>query len=197
MRSLASALDFLGVRSKVSSDATEVDAATHVILPGVGAFDAAMRAMHERDLYEPLRVAALTRRVPVLGVCLGMQLLFEGSEEGEREGLSILGGRAQRLGRDDAGEFKVPHVGFAAVSGYQATGLFSGLGQQSYFYFTHSYAVSSVSVAANCGECQHAMRFVAGFQRENVCGVQFHPEKSQSTGLHLLSNFFFMGREPR
>jgi glutamine amidotransferase len=189
MRSLSSALGFLGVPHRITQAASDLESATHVVLPGVGAFDAAMRAMNEHGLAEPIRAAALERKVPTLGVCLGMQLLFEGSAEGRERGLGLLSGRAEKLSPDVANQHKVPHVGFAAVGGYEETGFFAGLGRQAHFYFTHSYAVPALS-DANIAHCEHVTPFVAAFQRGKVCGAQFHPEKSQSTGLHLLGNFF-------
>ena len=189
IRSLRSALNFLGVSHQIVTDSVDIVSATHLVLPGVGAFDTAMAAMNRLGLYEPVRMAALSRRLPTLGVCLGMQLLFERSEEGDLPGLGLIEGESTRLTTNAESPYKVPHVGFASVSGYNESGLFAGLGPTAQFYFTHSYAVSFTK-DANVAMCDHARPFVAAFQIENICGAQFHPEKSQSTGLHLLSNFF-------
>ena len=187
--SLSSALTYLGAEHVITSSASALDSATHVILPGVGAFDAAMQAMERLSLIEPLTRYSADRSRPLFGVCLGMQLLFEGSEEGRRPGLGVMQGRSVRLGSDVRSRWKVPHVGFSSVYGFNQTGLFSEFGQSAHFYFTHSYAIPALDDEANIGLCDHAQPFVAAFQRANVCGAQFHPEKSQSQGLRAISNF--------
>ena len=194
IRSLTSALAYLGVPHLVSRDPTGLDDASHVILPGVGSFDPAMLSMERLGFTAPLRSHAANGK-PLIGVCLGLQLLAEGSEEGEQPGLGLIAGRSTRLTADSASHRKVPHVGFASIRGHRDEGLFKDIGTPSEFYFTHSYGLPEVDEAgANVSWCDHSHRFVAGFQRGNVCGVQFHPEKSQSTGLRLLSNFFELSR---
>ena len=191
IRSLTSALSYLGIVHVVTDNSTTLDEATHVILPGVGSFDAAMRSMERLSFIEPLREYALTQRKPLIGVCLGMQLLCEGSEEGEHDGLRLIAGRSRKLIANGESHRKVPHVGFASVYGHSAVGLFKDIATPSEFYFTHSYALNSVEGnELNATWCDHSEPFIAGFQVANICGVQFHPEKSQSTGLRLLSNFF-------
>lgn len=194
VRSLASALSYLGAHYSVGEDASVLEGATHAILPGVGAFDTAMQKIDESSLARPLRAFALERRFPLLGVCLGMQLLCESSEEGVRAGLGIARGRFRRLRTDGGSAHKVPHVGFSAVYGFESAGLFGQLLDEPHFYFTHSYALTPVGGSqGNYALCDHAEPFVAGFQQGNVCAVQFHPEKSQSAGLRLLSNFLELG----
>jgi imidazole glycerol-phosphate synthase subunit HisH len=188
IRSLTAALSWLGAVHEVTTDPTVLDAASHVLLPGVGAFDAAMDRIDELGLRGPLRAAANGGK-PLLGVCLGMQLLFEESEEGAARGLGLAPGRVVRLEAARERGIKVPHVGFSPVYGHRSEGLFDGLGPIADFYFTHSYAAREISDDANAGFCDHACPFLAAFERGNLCGVQFHPEKSQSTGLALLSNF--------
>ncbi len=187
--SLSSALRFLGAPFEVTADPLRVAAASHLILPGVGAFDPASRQLHEQGLLQPLRDFALTQRRPLLGVCLGMQLLFEGSAEGERNGTGLLPGRLVRLESETGGSYRVPHVGFAPVTGFAPTGLFDGLAPDSMFYFTHSFARRDAVPDTNSAMCAHTFPFVAAVQRDNICGVQFHPEKSQANGLRLLANF--------
>jgi glutamine amidotransferase len=187
MRSLTSALAYLGAPYTVTTTADDVAGATHVILPGVGAYDAAMSSMHRLGLYDALREHGARR--PLLGVCLGMQLLFEGSDEGEHAGLGLVPGRFHRLAPPAESDGKVPHVGFARVSGFAGAPLYAGFGPEAYFYFTHSYALTTPPPADAVGVCEYAQPFVATFQRGHLCGAQFHPEKSQSSGLRLLSNF--------
>lgn len=185
--SLASALQFLGVPFDVSTDPAAVLAATHVILPGVGAFDAAARQLADQGLVPALREHALRRRRPLLGVCVGMQLLFSGSEEGVLPGTGLITGRLHRLA-PGAG-YRVPHVGFSPVHGFAPHALFEGFREGACFYFTHSYATTVEIPGANVARCTHAQPFVAALQAGNICGVQFHPEKSQANGLQLLANF--------
>jgi len=187
--SLTSALMYLGVRPVVTSDPAEVPSASHVILPGVGAFDAGMERLSGLSLAGPLRTHAIEHQRPLLGVCLGMQLLFDESEEGRLSGLGLVCGRSRILRATHPLMHKVPHVGFSPVYDYQETGLFKGIGPRAHFYFTHSYALQGIEEGCNVGRCDHAEPFVAAFQKRGICGVQFHPEKSQSTGLRLLSNF--------
>lgn len=193
IRSLMSALNFLGVAHRVISSAADLASATHVILPGVGAYDAAMKSMRRLDLALALREHALERRLPIMGVCLGMQLLFEGSDEGQLPGLGIMPGYFQRLQASPTAGSKVPHVGFSPVHGFHPRGLFAGFGNAPHFYFTHSYAMPKISAQCNIAWCEHSQPFVAAFQMDNVGGAQFHPEKSQSAGLRLLSNFIEVG----
>ena len=193
IRSLTSALSFLGASHVVSGEASALAQATHAILPGVGAFDAAMEAIGERSMMAPLRDDASERGMPLLGVCLGMQLLCEGSDEGSLPGLGLAPGRCIRLEPDPSIGRKVPHVGFSQVDGYQEEGLFNELGSRSDFYFTHSYALPALEDGSNVGLCGHGKPFVAAFQSGKICGAQFHPEKSQSAGLRLLSNFLDLG----
>lgn len=189
IRSLVAALAYLGVEPVQVSDPQGLEDAHHVVLPGVGAYDAAMESLTAHKLVEPLRRHALERGRPLLGVCLGMQLLFTGSDEGERAGLDILPGRFSLLKPDSSVRRKVPHVGFAAVRGFKATGLFSGLGDHADFYFTHSYALRDFAADGNVAWGRHGEPFVAAFQCGLISGAQFHPEKSQSSGLRFLSNF--------
>lgn len=173
----------------MTAEAEELSQASHVILPGVGAFDAAMERIEALGLYEVLRTIALDTKVPFLGVCLGMQLMFDSSEEGERSGLRLMPGRFTKLTADIGVKLKVPHVGFDRTYGYRREGMFAEQAESAHFYFTHSFALNSLEADCNVAMCDHSSPFVAAFQHENVCGVQFHPEKSQSTGLQLLADF--------
>jgi imidazole glycerol-phosphate synthase subunit HisH len=183
--SLASALRFLGATFEVSSDPAALRASSAVILPGVGAFQAAAERLDALGLREPLRARAADG-LPILGVCLGMQLLFAGSEEGPGEGLGLLAGRCERLGATPG--VKVPHVGFDTVSYPESTWLHDELGAEADYYFTHSYAVRATDAAA-VGRCGYDGGLVAVVEDWPVLGAQFHPEKSQTSGLRLLLAF--------
>lgn len=183
--SLASALRFLGATFEVTNDPASLRASSAVILPGVGAFQAAAERLDALGLREPL-CARVTDGLPILGVCLGMQLLFAGSEEGPGDGLGLLTGRCERLGATPGA--KVPHVGFDTVSYPEGTWLREELGAEADYYFTHSYAVRTTDAAA-VGRCGYDGGLVAVVEDWPVLGAQFHPEKSQTSGLKLLLAF--------
>ncbi len=189
IQSLMAAIEYLGAEFEVTGDFRVVANGSHVILPGVGAYDAAMKTMAERSLVDVLKEWAIVKERPLLGVCLGMQLLCESSEEGVLPGLGLAPGRFRRLQAVAHAQYKVPHVGFAEVYGYERSGIYDGLGERECFYFTHSYALEQTGADYRTALCDHSQPFVAAFQKGNVCGVQFHPEKSQATGLKVLANF--------
>jgi glutamine amidotransferase len=194
VRSLAAALAFLGAPHRVTEDPAAIATASHVVLPGVGAWDAAVTALDARGARPALAAHVHVRRRPLLGICLGMQLLFEASDEGTRPGLGLLPGRFRRLTAAPAAGHVVPHARFAPVTGHADSGLFGGLGASPCFYFTHSYALHALDGApAETTWCRHAESFVAAFARGPLCGAQFHPEKSQGTGLRFLANFLARG----
>ena len=183
--SLASALRFLGATFEVTSDPVALRSSTAVILPGVGAFQIAAERLDALGLRAPLR-DRVADGMPILGVCLGMQLLFAGSEEGPGDGLGLLDGRCERLGATPG--VKVPHVGFDTVHYPEGSWLREELGAEADYYFTHSYAVRS-SENVQVGRCDYDGGLVAVIDDWPVLGAQFHPEKSQTSGLRLLLAF--------
>lgn len=175
------AFERLGVSPTVSSDAAVISAASHVLLPGVGAAAPAMARLREAGLVECLR----TLQQPLLGICLGMQLLFEHSEEGGVDGLGLLSGRVCRL--SDCDGLRVPHMGWNRLQPRRSVPLLDGVAAGSQAYFVHSYAAP---VTADCiASCDYGGDFAAVVQRGNVMGAQFHPERSAAVGARLLSNF--------
>jgi len=159
--------------------------ADKLILPGVGAFGSAMENLSQMDLLEPLRTAVGEGK-PLLGICLGLQLLFQESEEyGLHEGLGVFDGRVRRL---PAG-VKVPHIGWNQVRIARESALLEGISDSSFFYFVQSYVVDPGDEDLVVGTTDYGERFVSMVARENVFGVQFHPEKSQRVGLRMLKNF--------
>lgn len=175
------ALERLGADAALTSDATVIREAPRVILPGVGAAAPAMARLYELGLVDTIR--ALTQ--PVLGICLGMQLLFEESEEGGTECLGLLRGHVVRL-REGAG-VRAPHMGWNALEPRRASALLDGVRAGSRAYFVHSYAAP---VTEDCiASCQHGEAFAAVVQRGNVAGAQFHPERSAAVGTRILANF--------
>ena len=180
--SLQYALLRLGIDSAVSADAREIRQASHVVLPGVGAAADAMSRLRQKKL--DTLIPALVQ--PVLGICLGMQLLFESSEEGQATCLGVITGRAQRfpphIGRP------VPHMGWNTLNIERSSALLEGIRQDDYVYFVHSYALSLSSATLASSEYGHS--FSACVQTRNFYGVQFHPERSAAVGARLLKNFF-------
>jgi glutamine amidotransferase len=179
--SLQFALERLSMPSALSADPERIRKASHVILPGVGAAADAMRRLRDVRLHELLP----TLRQPVLGICLGMQLLFEASEEGDTECLGIIPGRALRFGQ--VPNRPVPHMGWNTLNIERECPLLSGLGPKDYAYFVHSYAlpVTEATVAST----RYGEPFSACVQRNNFFGAQFHPERSAAVGARLLRNF--------
>ena len=181
LASLRFALDRLGARSRISADPTVVAAAPRVILPGVGAAADAMERLRSADLVDCIR----TLQQPLLGICLGMQLLFAHSEEGDTIGLGLLAGRV-RLIPTAAGR-PVPHMGWNTCLQQRDDALLAGIGAEDYFYFVHSYAAPVAAYTSATAEYGAAMSAVV--QRDNFHGVQFHPERSSSAGARVLRNF--------
>jgi glutamine amidotransferase len=186
LASLTSALGYIGADFEISASPAKVRAAKVLLLPGVGAFDKAVERLDALDLREPI-LELIASEVPTLGICLGMQLLFTSSEEGKLSGLGVFPEPVVRLGRDPSS--KVPHVGFDTVRAGAGTWLDQALGEMPDFYFTHSYAAIEAVAAEAAGRCDYDGGFLAAVERWPVVGVQFHPEKSQSSGLAFLAAF--------
>jgi glutamine amidotransferase len=185
LRSVEKALEHVGVTAPITNDASEVRAADGVILPGVGAFPRAMERVRELGLDE-LVAERREEGVPILGICLGLQLLFESSSElGGADGLGLLKGPVGEL---DAGGLKVPHIGWEPVRWERESRLIEGIPSETPFYFVHSFAPRPRPEDL-LGSAAYGARFACAAERENVFGVQFHPEKSSAAGLRLLSNF--------
>ena len=161
--------------------------AEKIILPGVGAFGACMAQMREQNLVEPL-TDALAAGVPYLGICVGMQMLFEvGEEMGEHAGLGILGGRVVRF--PHFADRKVPHMGWNQLNIRRKSSLLHGLGAENFVYFVHSYYCAPTDGDIVVASAEYGFEFAAFVQSGNIYGLQFHPEKSQNIGLRILSNF--------
>ncbi len=185
-RSVEKAFAHVGAKPVITRDHDLVRAADGVIVPGVGAFPRAMRNLRELGLDELIRERAAAG-VPVLGICLGMQLLFERSVEVEEaDGLGLLGGHVRPL---DAGGQRVPHIGWNVVRFERATRLNAGLPDAVAFYHVHSFVVEPADPGDALGTAEYGERFVSAVARDNVYGVQFHPEKSSRLGLRLLQSF--------
>jgi glutamine amidotransferase len=188
LRSVLHALTYLGAAdTQLVRSPRELADADKVILPGVGAFGAGMAKLHEQQLVDPLR-NVVRAGMPFLGICLGMQFLFETSDEmGEHKGLGLLPGRVTRF-LDLPGR-KVPHMGWNQLRLVGSSRLLRGLPDESFAYFVHSYHCVPEDPADVTAVVDYGIPFAAVVEHDNICGVQFHPEKSQRTGLLILKNF--------
>ena len=187
-RSVEKALEHVGAEPLLTADQDAIRAADGIVVPGVGAFPEAMRRFRATGLDELIRERA-GAGVPVLGLCLGMQLLFEASDEHEgATGLGLLPGRVTALEAP-----RVPHIGWNLVTFERPSALTEGLGEAAAFYHVHSLAPEPANPGDVVGRGEYGNRFVSIVERDNVMGVQFHPEKSSRAGLALLRNFAQVG----
>jgi glutamine amidotransferase len=187
LRSVQRALERVGHSALITGDPAVLADAERIVLPGVGAFRDAIGALRERKLVEPIR-AAIAAEKPFLGICLGLQLLFDkGYEDGEHEGLGILSGEVVRF--NVPAQFKVPHMGWNQVRFQKRPPIFAGIDDKAYFYFVHSYYVVPRDKSVIATETEYAQPFCSSVWRDNLFATQFHPEKSQAAGLRLLKNF--------
>jgi imidazole glycerol-phosphate synthase subunit HisH len=185
LRSVEKAFAAVGIDAVVTDDKEILRSAEKLVLPGVGAFGACMQAL-DRHGFINLVLDAAQRGTPLLGVCVGMQMLFEESEEfGRTKGLGLLKGSVHRF--DD--QLCVPHMGWNQVSQKAADALFESVENDSFFYFVHSYYCQPSDEVSILGKTDYGVSFASVVKQENICGVQFHPEKSQDAGLRLLKNF--------
>ena len=185
--SISNMLKVIGEKSKITNDEKVIDAADGIILPGVGAFDAGMSKLHELGLDEVIKKQAQNGK-PILGICLGMQLLGTKSEEGSLKGLSLIPFECKRFNISDE-NIKIPHMGWDIVDFTQSHPLTEGLIGQQRYYFVHSYHAVCDDPANVLMTCDYGYRFAAAVIKDNIMGVQFHPEKSHDFGMALLSNF--------
>lgn len=186
LRSVLNALCYLGVESKIVCNENEIIAASALILPGVGAFGAAVDELEKRGLTQAVTAAAKSK--PFLGICLGMQLLFETSEEApDRRGLGLLRGSVKRF--PNGMGLKIPHIGWNSLKINGKSRLFSDTAQDTFVYFVHSYYCKAEERSAVAATCEYGLEFDAAVERGNLFGCQFHPEKSGDIGLALLKKF--------
>lgn len=195
LQSVKKALDFIGAPSVLTKDAGCIRAADEIILPGVGSFEDAMASMRASGLTDTVMEEARSGK-PFLGICLGLQLLFEASEESPGvAGLGVLRGSIRHIPRKDG--LKVPHIGWNSLAITQPDGLFRGIPQNAYVYFVHSYYLQAANEAEVAARTTYGVSIDAAIQRGNLCATQFHPEKSGRIGLQILRNFVAMSGEGR
>ena len=193
LRSVAKALEYVapGATVGVTAHPEDLRAAGRVVVPGQGAMPDCMRELRSRGLADA--VVEATRSKPFLGICIGLQMLFECSDEGGVKGLAVLPGSVRRFpdGMPDAAgiRLKIPHMGWNEVVQTQRHALWAGIEDVSRFYFVHSYFADQADARTVSGRCTYGLPFTAAVARDNMFAVQFHPEKSQAVGLQLLRNF--------
>lgn len=180
---------WIGVESEIISSKSQIESATKLLLPGVGAFDKAMARINEMDIKEVLDKKALNDKIPILGICLGMQLLTDKSEEGKLDGLGWISGETIKF-KFPNNKIKVPHMGWNLVNIRSQQKIVADLGEEPRFYFVHSYYVKVKNEENKLLETNYGgMSFDSAIQKENIYGAQFHPEKSHKFGMQLLKNF--------
>lgn len=190
LASLKNILKKIGTDSVISSEESVIADADKLILPGVGAFDTCAAKLQESGLLQVLNKKVLAEKTPILGVCVGMQLLTEGSEEGVLPGLGWISGKIVKFRQDQlpAG-YKIPHMGWTDVELNKPSLLFKDMYEEPRFYFVHSYYPQLTDENNVLMYARYGYRFAAGMEKNNIMGVQFHPEKSHKFGMRLLDNF--------
>lgn len=187
IKSVEKAIAALGEKAVITRDAKEIMAADHVILPGVGAFGEAMEKLHQYGLVQVIKDVT-DKGTPFLGICLGLQLLFESSEEcAGVEGLGILRGRIVKLPEDKG--LKIPHIGWNSLQYPNRGRLFEGVPEESYVYFVHSYYLQAAEPEIVTAATEYAAYIHASVEKDNVFACQFHPEKSSDVGMRILKNY--------
>jgi len=196
VRAIPNMLRRLGSNAEIAGTPERLAESNCLILPGIGSYDAAIKQLHARNLWEILKEKA-NAGTPLLGICLGMQLMAEGSDEGEEPGFGWFHGRFKRFHCEDGGEtrLRIPHMGWNLIKEFETQPLYAGLQDEARFYFSHSYYIAPIDKKEWCGVSDYGVRFASGIARDNFYGVQFHPEKSHRFGLKLFENFLELARK--
>lgn len=187
--SIQNILKRIGEESVVTSDKDEIAGASKLILPGVGAFDTGMRNLTELDLIDILNEKVIVEKTPVLGICLGMQLLSKGSQEGSLPGLGWIDADTVRFRFEDTIEYKIPHMGWNFIRQHKTSKLLDNMYPDARFYFVHSFFFRANDKEDVLTSTTYEIEFTSAIERGNILGVQFHPEKSHKFGMKLLKNF--------
>ena len=186
-RSVVNMLQRIGFKAEITRDHKKLESAEKLILPGVGSFDTAMKNLEHFELKELLDRKALIEKVPFLGICLGMQILTNSSEEGNLSGLGWIKGSASKFKSEN--DIKVPHMGWNYIQPSSNSRLCKNLEDNSRFYFVHSYYVQVNEEEHSSMKTKYSLEFDSGIEKDNIFGVQFHPEKSHKFGMQILKNF--------
>ncbi len=189
LHSIKKKLDRLNVHAQVSSDELTILKADKLILPGVGHFSKAMKNISELGILDAINYAVMDKQKPILGICLGMQLMTNKSEEGNANGFGWFDADVVKFERDPNLKFKIPHIGWNQLTLKKESSLFSDIHTDSEFYFVHSYHVKLHDANDALSETEYGISFTSAIQKNNIFGVQFHPEKSHDAGEQLIKNF--------
>jgi imidazole glycerol-phosphate synthase subunit HisH len=188
--SIKNMLKRIGVASEITSDKTKIEQAEKLILPGVGHFDYGMQQLQQSELIPLLNDKVLNKKTPILGICLGVQLLTQGSEEGSEKGLGWVNGKTIAFDKTKlSSNQKIPHMGWTDVEEFKQSKLFENMHDEPRFYFVHSFHLQLDNQNESMVKAKYGYDFVAGIEKDNILGVQFHPEKSHKFGMKLLENF--------
>jgi len=188
--SIANMLKYLGASAVISADKTLIEKADKLILPGVGHFDRAMQNINQLDLFNLIQYKALDQQVPIMGICLGMQLLCNFSEEGNDKGLAFVDAEVVKFNFEKSQNLKVPHMGWNKIEIAKSNSLITkGLTDYARFYFVHSYYVKCNNESGVLTRSLYGHSFISSFEKNNIVGVQFHPEKSHKYGITFFRNF--------
>ncbi|ODS41279.1 MAG: imidazole glycerol phosphate synthase, glutamine amidotransferase subunit [Candidatus Altiarchaeales archaeon WOR_SM1_79] len=179
----------IGVNARISSNIQDIEEAKKIILPGVGAFDNAMENLKNLGMIPILNKKVIKNKTPILGICLGMQLLTKGSEEGSLEGLGWIDAETVRFRLGDNRSLKIPHMGWNTIDIRKESCLYGDMYEEPRFYFVHSYYVKCNNPENSLTTTNHGIEFCSSVMEDNILGVQFHPEKSHKFGMKLLKNF--------
>jgi glutamine amidotransferase len=188
LRSVQKAFERIGISVMISGKIDEILKAEKLVLPGVGNFEQGVSNLKNRGLFEALNNVVIQNNIPIIGICLGMQLMTEFSEEGNCEGFGWIKGKTTRFSFLD-NKLKIPHMGWNNLLINRADSLYNGITTDNFFYFVHSYYVSCNDENDVLAQTNYGNKFVSSFQKENIFGCQFHPEKSHDAGLQILKNF--------
>jgi glutamine amidotransferase len=190
LSSIKNMLKRIGVDATISNTVSEIEQAQKLILPGVGHFDYGMQNLNQSGLIPILNERVLQSKVPILGICLGVQLLTESSDEGKEKGLGWIKGKTIAFDKTKlATNQKIPHMGWGEIKHYQQSKLFENMYDDPRFYFVHSYHLRLEKKEQELCTMEYGYDFCAGIEKENIVGAQFHPEKSHKFGMRLLENF--------
>jgi glutamine amidotransferase len=189
LNSVKKKLDRLKTTASITSNPKDIIKADKIILVGVGHFAKAMKNIKELNLLDTLNEAVIIKKKPVLGICLGMQLMAKDSEEGNTEGLGWLDANVRKMQVGDTLRFKIPHTGWNKITQSKKSRLMKGIPESSEFYFVHSYHLMSNETSNILNETEYYFKFTSAIEKNNIFGVQYHPEKSHDVGEVLLKNF--------
>jgi glutamine amidotransferase len=190
IQAIANIYDILKVEYRIATNIQHLTDAKKIILPGVGAFDETMDKLESSGFVDILNKLVLIDKIPILGICVGMQILAEGSEEGTNKGLGWIKGKVKKFDRNlILNKPKIPHLGWNSISLTKESSLFCNVNQNDGFYFIHSYYFEAMLSEDILTESFYGEKFSSSVNRENIYGVQFHPEKSHKNGINLLKNF--------